>query len=147
MNKPITKIKIVLSIIIRTLMGMMWTISGYFWFINKDPKSKLLNELNVAAENGMTFTFYQPFINEVVLPNVAIFVFLVSLGELLTGLCLLSGFLVKVSATVALFLLLNYSLMNGTLISPYNLLFLGIHVYILISNSGKKFGLDKILFK
>ena len=75
MNKPLTKFKIILSILIRTLMGVMWTISGFSWFFNKEPKNKLLNELNRANQNGMTLSFYAPFINDVVIPNLTIFVF------------------------------------------------------------------------
>ena len=126
-------------------MGVMWLVSGITWLGREDPTGYMVNALHVVLENEAPFAFYETFIQQTVLPNKNIFSTLVSFGELSVGLSLLSGTMVKIGATGALFLLLNYASMNGDLFSPFGLLFIGIHVLILLSKPGRVIGVDKLL--
>lgn len=147
MRKIIVKIREVLSIIFRLLLGVMWTVSGFSWLTSQSATETLVSALDMALNANVTLAFYAPFLTEVVLPNASIFAFLVSIGEFLTGISILTGTLTRIGALGAIFLLLNYSFMNGSIFSTYNFLFIVMHVLILFSSAGRFYGVDKFLHK
>ncbi len=141
------KVKNIIGIFFRFLMGAMWFMSALSWFRRTDSNQFILDAIATSMEQGKTLGFYQPFLVDVVTPNITLFAWLVSLGELLVGISLLSGTVVKVGSVGAVFLLLNYSFMNGSLFHLFNLCFVLIHVFLFISEPGRIFGGDKILHK
>ena len=140
------QLKIISILMVRFSMGVMWTLSGLTW-IRRDATAHLETALTVALERGQTYGFYEPFLLEIVLPSKVLYAGLVTWGEFLTGISYLSGTLTRLSSMVALFLLINYSLMNGSLLSPFNLLFLGLNTLIFITRPGRTYGIDKLLRK
>jgi thiosulfate dehydrogenase [quinone] large subunit len=58
---------------------------------------------------------YQHFLQQLVIPHATLFSYLVMVGELAAGLCLLLGLGTRVGAAIAMFLFLNYMLAKGRL--------------------------------
>ena len=142
-----TKLKNIGKVLIRILFGLMWLGGGYSWLGQSEPALYLEKALLSSIEQGSTFGFYEPFLKQVVLPNKALFAGLVSWGELLTGISLFTGTLVRFSAIVGVFLLTNYSLMNGKFFHPLNLLFITAQLSIFFLRSGRILGVDGLLAK
>ena len=142
-----SKIKKILIIFLRIIMGIMWSMSGVTWLTRDDPEGYLLNAIYLALDTELTYSFYLGFLKEVVIPKAPLFASLVSIGEFLTGISLLSGTLSKIGASGAIFLLLNYAFMNGSLTSPFGLLFLTIHIFLLLNQPGRHFGFDALLHR
>lgn len=57
--------------------------------------------------------FYQTFIQQFVIPNAELFSYLIMIGEVVAGVCLLLGLFTRVGAVVAMFLFLNYMFSKG----------------------------------
>jgi uncharacterized membrane protein YphA (DoxX/SURF4 family) len=94
--------------------------------------------------------FYQEFVQRVVLPNASLFATLVTWGELLVGLTLVLGLLTRLSAAVALLLLVNYMFAKGAWFwepSSNDAALAAISVALLIGAAGRTFGLDALLAK
>ena len=58
---------------------------------------------------------YQHFLQQLVIPHATLFSYLVMVGELAAGFCLLLGLGTRVGAAIAMFLFLNYMLAKGRL--------------------------------
>ncbi len=81
----------------------------------ESPKQLLDNFINPALQRGTAEPYYRPFLENVVVPNAALFAQLVVIGELLVGISLVLGLLTRVGALGGMFLPLNYMLMKGLL--------------------------------
>ena len=90
---------------------------------------------------------YRPFLTDVVLPNVAVFAFLVSWGEFLSGLSLALGLASRLGAAVAAFQFLNYGLMGGFASGSVYLhgILIAMLAVTVIGKSGRRFGIDRWL--
>jgi thiosulfate dehydrogenase [quinone] large subunit len=100
----------------------------------------------VALENG--HPFYQEFVRRVVLPNASLFATLVTWGELLVGLTLVLGLMTRLSAAVALLLVVNYMLAKGAWFwtpSSNDAALAAISLALLIGAAGRTFGVDALL--
>lgn len=100
----------------------------------------------VALEHG--HPFYQEFVRRVVLPHASLFAALVTWGELLVGLTLVLGLMTRLSAAVALLLVVNYMLAKGAWFwtpSSNDAAFAAISLALLIGAAGRTFGLDALL--
>jgi uncharacterized membrane protein YphA (DoxX/SURF4 family) len=94
--------------------------------------------------------FYQEFVQRVVLPNASLFATLVTWGELLVGLTLVLGLLTRLSAAVALLLLVNYMFAKGAWFwepSSNDAALAAISLALLIGAAGRTLGLDALLAK
>jgi len=91
---------------------------------------------------------YVTFINEIVIPHVKLFSYLILTGELAAGLSLLLGLGTRVGAVIAMFLFLNYMLAKGRLFwSPDSedaAIFLSALVCC-IGAAGRVYGIDTYL--
>ena len=96
------------------------------------------------------YSWYRTFLSEYVVPNREIFGYLVMSGEILAGGALLVGLLTRVSALIALFMLINYYLGPGMARGGPSLAqqqtFIVALVIIFLSNAGRSLGLDGLLF-
>lgn len=100
----------------------------------------------VALEKG--HPFYQEFVRQVVLPNAPVFATLVTWGELLVGVSLILGLMTRLSAVVALLLVVNYMFAKGAWFwtpSSNDAAFAAISCALLIGAAGRTFGLDAFL--
>src|SRR5919109_1408636 len=96
------------------------------------------------------YAWYKRFLQDYVVPHSELFGYLVMLGEILVGLCLLIGFLTRFSASIGLFMLVNYFLGPGMARGGASLAqqqtFIVALLIILLSNPGRTLGLDGLLF-
>jgi thiosulfate dehydrogenase [quinone] large subunit len=96
------------------------------------------------------YPWYRVFLNEFVVPHREIFGYLILSGEILVGAALLLGLMTRLSALVALFMLINYYLGPGMARGGPSLaqqqMFIITLVIIFLSNAGRTLGLDGFLF-
>ena len=133
-------------VILRLYLGVVFLVAA-LPKIQQDFTPKLIAFLkDVALQRG--HTFYQPFVEDVVLPNAWAFATLVSWGELLVGVTLILGLLTRFSAGVALLLALNYMFAKGAWFwtpSSNDAALVAISLALLIGAAGRTVGLDALL--
>ena len=83
-------------------------------------------------------------------PHQELFGYLVMIGELAVGVCLLLGLFTRFSAFVGLFMLINYYLgpgmaRGGATLAQQQTFIVALAIFVL-SNPGRTFGLDGLLF-
>lgn len=143
----LAKAGLVVATVLRLLFGGMLLLSGRLWHTRSDPADYLATTLVDTMERGLTFGFYRPFLEGVVLPNVALFAGLVAVGEFLSGLSLTLGLATRLGAAVISFQFINYGLMGG----PTGLLSHGLMIAVValpvLVNSGRAFGVDRWLVR
>jgi uncharacterized membrane protein YphA (DoxX/SURF4 family) len=96
------------------------------------------------------YPWYEAFLQNVVIPNKELFGYLVTIGEIAVGLCLVIGLLTRFSACVGLFMLINYLLgpgmaRGGSTLAQQQTFIVALTV-ILLSNPGRTLGVDGLLF-
>ena len=97
-------------LIFRLYAGSFWLIHGIPKFLNPSmfmPPNGYMGQMLAHATQTST-GFYHDFLLHTVTPNINLFAELVRLGEVLTGLSLLLGFLTPLGGLVGCFLALNY---------------------------------------
>jgi uncharacterized membrane protein YphA (DoxX/SURF4 family) len=86
-----------------------------------------------------------------VVPHQELFGYLVMLGEILVGGCLLLGLLTRLNSFVALFMLVNYYLgpgmARGGATMAHQQTFIVSLIIFLLSNPGRALGLDGLIFR
>lgn len=96
------------------------------------------------------YPWYKRFLLDTVIPHQELFGYLVTVGEMVVGACLLLGFVTRVSALVGLLMLINYYLGPGTahggLISAHQQFFIVVLAIFVLANPGRALGLDGLLF-
>jgi thiosulfate dehydrogenase (quinone) large subunit len=96
------------------------------------------------------YPWYKKFLTDYVVPHQELFGYLVMLGEILVGACLLCGLLTRFSTAVGLFMLVNYYLGPGMARGGASLAqqqtFIVSMIIFLLSNPGRTLGLDGLLF-
>lgn len=101
----------------------------------------------VSANIPNAFTFYQPFLESLVLPNAALFAVLVAWGELFIGLSIFLGLFTRFGAAVGIFLVLNYTFAIGlgVWMPGSETLFIWALFTLMICSAGRGVGVDGIL--
>jgi uncharacterized membrane protein YphA (DoxX/SURF4 family) len=96
------------------------------------------------------YPWYKRFLLDYVVPRQEFFGYLVMVGELAVGACLLLGLFTRFSAIVGVFMLTNYYLGpgmgRGGAVSAHQEIFLIALVIFALSNPGRTLGLDGLLF-
>jgi uncharacterized membrane protein YphA (DoxX/SURF4 family) len=96
------------------------------------------------------YPWYKQFLLTYVIPHHELFGYLVMIGEIAAGACLLFGLLTRVGAVVGLFLIINYlfaiGLPRGGAQLAQQQTFIVSLIIILLSNPGRTLGLDGLLF-
>jgi thiosulfate dehydrogenase [quinone] large subunit len=92
------------------------------------------------------FAWHQHFIQAFVVPHIHFFSYLVAYGELAIGLSLLTGCLVRISASFAALENLNiyFAVAAGTQVG-LNRIFIVLEVMFVLASAGRTLGLDGIL--
>jgi len=96
------------------------------------------------------FPWYKRFLLDYVVPNQELFGYLVMIGELAVGACLLLGLMTRMSAVVGLVMLVNYYLgpgmaRGGATLAQQQIFIVALAIFVL-SNPGRTLGLDGLLF-
>ena len=96
------------------------------------------------------FPWYKRFLLDYVVPNQELFGYLVMIGELAVGACLLLGLMTRMSAVVGLVMLVNYYLgpgmaRGGVTLAQQQIFIVALAIFVL-SNPGRTLGLDGLLF-
>lgn len=135
-------------VLLRIYLGVLFLLAAWPK-LNGDFTPRLTEFLEqVALVRG--HPFYQEFVQRLVLPNVSLVAALVTWGELLVGLTLVLGLVTRLSATVALLLVVNYMFAKGAWFwqpSSNDGAFAAIAVALLLGAAGRTFGLDAVLAK
>ena len=97
------------------------------------------------------FPWYKHFLMDYVIPHHELFGYLVMIGEIAVGACLLLGFLTRFSAVVGLFMMVNYLFgpgmaRGGSTLAQQQTFIVSLLIFIL-ANPGRTLGLDGLLFK
>ncbi len=114
--------------------------------------------LHQFLDSGHVYPFYRPFLEKIVLPHRVLFAYLVTLAEAGIALCMLLGLLVPVGSLVGMFLMFNLLVASnypgpnarvwqyfGASLSHSVLLIL--FTIFFLTDTGKVWGLDRLLFK
>jgi uncharacterized membrane protein YphA (DoxX/SURF4 family) len=96
------------------------------------------------------YPWYKRFLLDYVVPYPELFGYLVTVGEIAVGACLLLGLLTRFSALVGLFMLINYYLgpgmaRGGAVIAQQQTFIIALAIFVL-SNPGRTLGVDGLIF-
>ena len=96
------------------------------------------------------YPWYKAFLQNYVVPHSELFGYLVMLGEISVGACLLFGLFTRVTAAVGLFMLINYYLgpgmaRGGAPLAQQQTFIIALVIFVL-ANPGRTLGLDGLLF-
>ena len=129
-----------LFLLARVYLGVTFLFSDHG---NARP-DELEGFLKFALKNG--YSWYQSFLNSVVMPHSSTFGTLVVIAEWYVGFALILGFTTRLATCVVLFLLFNYLCAKGSVpwgpgIDQSDMI---LGIIILFSDAGRIFGIDKI---
>ena len=130
-----------LFVVARAYLGISFFFSDHG---NARP-NELSGFLKFWLRNG--YSWYQGFLNSVVVPHSVTFGTLVVIAEIYVGIALVIGLSTRVATCVALFLLLNFMCAKGPVpwgpgIDQSDIV---LALIILFSDAGRIFGVDKLL--
>jgi len=140
-------------LIFRLYAGAFWLVHGIPKFLNPAkfmPPNGYMAQM--VAHSAQTSTgFYHDFLVNTVMPNIGLFAELVRLGEVLTGLSLLLGFLTPLGGLVGCFLALNYLAASGefhwSAIGALNGVALALSFLCMVMPVGRFAGIDGLLVR
>ncbi|GBG95240.1 hypothetical protein LFYK43_16990 [Ligilactobacillus salitolerans] len=131
--------------IVRLYLGYQWLMDGFEkvsgGFSAKGFVANAIAHPVVGPTGSQSFPGYTPFLKSFVMPNINLFSFVVSWGELLVGLGLLLGTLTTAAAFFGVVMNFCY-LMAGTVSVNPTYVLLGFLIMIAGFNAGK-IGLDR----
>ncbi len=147
MKKVMLAIALWAQVLLRLLMGFMWTSTGITWIRADDAGGRVLEVIELSIERGTTSGVYRSFLESVVAPNADLFATFATIGELAVGASLFLGLGTRVGVAGALFLALNYSLtIRFGLFPPSgNMGVFLVNALLLIGTPGRRLGLDRLL--
>jgi uncharacterized membrane protein YphA (DoxX/SURF4 family) len=134
----------------RIYVGYYMLTQGIRKFQRDFPKSDWIGrEIGDLATLDL-YPWYKRFLTAYVVPHSELFGYLVTIGEIAVGACLLLGLLTRFSALVGLFMVINYYLgpgmaRGGAVIAQQQTFIIAIAIFVL-SNPGRTLGLDGLLF-
>ncbi|HEX2928528.1 MAG TPA: DoxX family protein [Candidatus Binatia bacterium] len=95
------------------------------------------------------YPWYRNLLQNYVVPHSELFGYLVTLGEIAVGICLLLGLFTRISACIGLFMLINYYLgpgmaRGGAQLAQQQTFIIALVLFVL-ANPGRTLGLDGLL--
>lgn len=136
--------------VMRILVGVAFLVSARGKFLA--GHEKMSEGMQIILSKGWrenTYSFYAPFLDAVVLPNIELFTFFIMWGELLVGIALVIGLFTRFTAFWALFINLNIALAVGaSLIPPHaDIAFILADIVLILSAAGRSLGFDSLIVK
>lgn len=131
---------------LRVVVGLFFLAQGINkldWFTSSEF---LRTSLDRYAQNAPSLTLWYQ--NHVAYPGIEVWSRMIPTGEMLIGIALLLGLLTRPTLIIALAMVLNFHLTNGTLFSrgliynPFGLLLISNLIVLLASKAGSTFALD-----
>ena len=136
--------------ILRIYVGYYLFFQGTGKFQRNFPKGDWIGRQIGDIANLDLHPWYKTFLQHYVVPHSQMFGYLVMIGEIAVGVCLLLGLFTRLSALVGLVMLLNYYLGPGTVRGGYMLahqqLFIIALAIVMLAGPGRTLGLDGMLF-
>jgi len=136
--------------VLRLYVGyyMLW--QGVRKFQRNFPKGDWVGRQIGDVPSLDIFPWYKKFLLDYVVSHQELFGYLVMCGEIAVGACLLLGFLTRFSASVGLFMLINYYLgpgmaRGGAMLAQQQTFIVALVIFIL-ANPGRTLGLDGLIF-
>lgn len=135
--------------VLRIYVGYYLLWQGFRKFQRNFPKGDWVGRQIGDVASLDLFPWYKKFLLDYVMPRQEMFGYLVMIGELAVGACLLLGFFTRFSAIVGLVLLTNYYLgpgmaRGGVTLAEQQTLIVVLAIFVL-SNPGRTLGLDALL--
>jgi len=135
--------------ILRIYIGYYMLIQGIRKFQRDFPKGDWVGRQIGDVGTLDLYPWYKKFLLDYVVPHPELFGYLVMIGEIAVGACLLLGFFTRVSAFIGLFMVLNYYLgpgmaRGGSMIAQQQTFILALAIFVL-ANPGRTLGLDGLL--
>lgn len=137
-----------LLVILRIHLGAILLITDAGKLFRDPPFSnEMADFINVMLKRP-GWVWYQHFLRADVLPHAALFSYLVMIGELVAGICLLTGAFTRAGAAIAMLLFLNYMFAKGRwFLSPDSedaAVFFSALV-VMLGAAGRAYGVDAYL--
>jgi uncharacterized membrane protein YphA (DoxX/SURF4 family) len=136
--------------VLRIYVGYYMLTQGIRKFQRDFPKGDWIGRQIGDLATLDLYPWYKRFLTAYVVPHSELFGYLVTIGEIAVGACLLLGLLTRFSALVGLFMLINYYLgpgmaHGGLMLAHQQNLIIALMIFLL-SNPGRALGLDGLLF-
>jgi len=137
--------------VLRIYVGYYLLFQGIRKFQRDFPKGDWIGRQIGDLATLDLYPWYKNFLQSYVVPHSELFGYLVMVGEIAVGACLLLGLFTRVSALVGLFMLINYYLGPGTarggaMIAQQQTFIILLAIFVL-ANPGRTLGLDGLLFR
>ena len=136
--------------VLRIYVGYYILAQGIRKFLRDFPKGDWIGRQIGDIATLDVYPWYRSFLQNYVVPHSELFGYLVMIGEITVGACLLLGFFTRVSACIGLFMLINYYLgpgmaRGGAPAAQQQTFIIALAVFGL-ANTGRTLGLDGLLF-
>ena len=137
--------------ILRIYVGYYLFFQGIGKFQRNFPKGDWIGRQIGDLASLELYPWYKNFLQNYVVPHSELFGYLVMVGEIAVGVCLLLGLFTRVSASIGLVLLVNYYLgpgmaRGGYLLAHQQIFIIALAIFVL-AGPGRTLGLDGLLFR
>ena len=137
--------------VLRIYVGYYLFFQGISKFHRNFPKGDWIGRQIGDIASLDLYPWYKTFLQNYVVPHSELFGYLVMVGEIAVGVCLLLGLFTRLSALVGLFMLSNYYLGPGTarggaMLAQQQTLLIALAIFVL-AGPGRTLGLDGLLFR
>ena len=136
--------------VLRIYVGYYMLAQGIRKYLRDFPKGDWIGRQIGDIATLDVYPWYRSFLQNYVVPHSELFGYLVMIGEITVGACLLLGFFTRFSACIGLFMLINYYLgpgmaRGGAPLAQQQTFIIALAVFVL-ANPGRTLGLDGLLF-
>jgi uncharacterized membrane protein YphA (DoxX/SURF4 family) len=135
--------------LLRIYVGYYLLFQGIRKFQRDFPKGDWVGRQIGDLTNLDLYPWYKRFLIDYVVPHRELFGYLVMIGEIAVGVCLLLGLFTRWSALIGFFMLINYYLgagmsRGGTMLAHQQIFIIALAI-IVLANPGRALGLDGLL--
>lgn len=137
--------------ILRIYVGYYLFFEGLGKFRRNFPRGDWIGRQIGDLASLDIFPWYKTFLQRHVVPHSELFGYLIMIGEIAVGICLLFGLFTRLSALIGLVMLVNYYLgpgmaRGGYMIAHQQVFLIALALFVLAS-PGRTLGLDGLLFR
>jgi uncharacterized membrane protein YphA (DoxX/SURF4 family) len=136
--------------VLRIYVGYYLLLQGIRKYQRDFPKGDWIGRQIGDIATLDLYPWYKAFLQNYVVPHSELFGYLVMLGEISVGACLLFGLFTRFSSGIGLFMLINYYLgpgmaRGGASLAQQQTFIVALVIFVL-ANPGRTLGLDGLLF-